>query len=97
MGGLLLQRESQAAEEVGVAALRPAHGCSRRGLWPDQTGQPPRRGGVSDHEEIAQHPDYHTVTLTAFTLLQGLALVIVDVTETSAVPLTSGVLPSVAN
>lgn len=65
VGGLLLQRESQAAEEVGVAALRPTHGCSRRGVRPDQTGQPPRRGGVSHHEEISQHPNYHTVTESA--------------------------------
>ena len=65
VGGLLLQRESQAAQEVGVSALRPAHGCSRRGVCPDQTGQPPRRGGAAHHEEISQHPGNHTVTLSA--------------------------------
>lgn len=63
MGGLLLQRESQAEEEVRVAALRPAHGGGGRGLRPDQTGQPPRRGGASHHEAIAQHPHHHAVAI----------------------------------
>lgn len=64
VGGLLLQRESQATEEVCVSALRPAHGRSRRGVCPDQTRQPARRGGVSHHEEISQHPNYHAVNVS---------------------------------
>lgn len=62
VGGLLLQREPQAAQEVGVTALRPAHGHGGRGLRADQAGQPPRRGGASHHEEITQHPHHHPVT-----------------------------------
>lgn len=61
VGRLLLQREPKAAQEVGVSALRPAHGRGGRGLRADQTGQPPRRGGASHHEEIAQHPYNHPV------------------------------------
>lgn len=62
MGGILLQREPEAAEEVGVAAFRPAHGGGGRRLRPNQAGQPPRRGGAPHHEEVAQHPHHYPVT-----------------------------------
>ena len=58
MGGLLLQGEPQAAEEVGVATIRPAHGDCRRGLRPDQAGQPARRGGPPGDEEVPQYPHH---------------------------------------
>lgn len=62
MGGLLLPGQPQAEEEVGVAALRPPHGGGRRGLPPDQAGQPARRGGAPHHEALAQHLHHRPVT-----------------------------------
>lgn len=62
MGRVIFPRKPKAEEEIGVTALRPAHGRGRRRLRSKQTGQSAKRGGPAGDETIPQHPLHYAVT-----------------------------------